>query len=53
MSEIQLCLYLISYAPYRENKQTSADTSSIINHSDTKYRCIQLHNMDSVPPSID
>lgn len=53
ISEVQLCLFLISYAPYRNNKQPSADTSSTINHSGTKCSCIELHNMDSVPPSKD
>jgi hypothetical protein len=51
LSEVQLCLYLISNATYRENKQTSADTSSIINHYGSKCICIKLHNMDFVPPS--
>jgi hypothetical protein len=51
MSDVKLCLYLISYAPYRENKQPSADTSSITNHSGTKRRCTQHHNIVAVPPS--
>jgi len=51
MSEVQLCLYLISYASYREeDRQPSTDKFSIFNHSGTKCRYIQLHYMDSVTP---